>query len=114
MVPGPSAMMTAGMGGPVVPSTLTWVRTRPSRSWPHTNIRTSRPGPSQCAARVGREQERPGRGHPAGRGLSGADRGELAQARESWQHALAILEDLQHHDADQVRAKLASTNDHAS
>jgi tetratricopeptide (TPR) repeat protein len=40
--------------------------------------------------------------------------GELAQAREARQQALAILEDLQHPDADQVRAKLASTNDHAS
>jgi DNA-binding SARP family transcriptional activator len=34
--------------------------------------------------------------------------GELAQAREAWQQALAILEDLQHPDAGQVRAKLAS------
>jgi DNA-binding SARP family transcriptional activator/tetratricopeptide (TPR) repeat protein len=34
--------------------------------------------------------------------------GQLAQAREAWQQALAILEDLQHPDADQVRAKLAS------
>jgi len=33
MVPGPSAMMTAGLGGPVVPSALSWARTRPSRSW---------------------------------------------------------------------------------
>jgi tetratricopeptide (TPR) repeat protein len=33
--------------------------------------------------------------------------GQLAQAREAWQQALAILEDLQHADADQVRAKLA-------
>jgi DNA-binding SARP family transcriptional activator/tetratricopeptide (TPR) repeat protein len=40
--------------------------------------------------------------------------GELAQARQAWQQALAILENLQHPDADQVRAKLASTNDHAS
>jgi DNA-binding SARP family transcriptional activator/Flp pilus assembly protein TadD len=32
--------------------------------------------------------------------------GELAQAREAWQQALAILEDLQHPDADQVRVKL--------
>jgi len=40
--------------------------------------------------------------------------GELAQARQDWQQALAILEDLQHPDAGQVRAKLASTNDHAS
>ena len=34
--------------------------------------------------------------------------GEVAQAREAWQQALAILEDLQHPDADQVRAKLPS------
>jgi DNA-binding SARP family transcriptional activator len=40
--------------------------------------------------------------------------GELAQARQGWQLALAILEDLQHPDADQVRAKLASTSDHDS
>jgi tetratricopeptide (TPR) repeat protein len=40
--------------------------------------------------------------------------GDLAQAREAWQQALAILEDLQHPDAGRVRAKLASTNDHAS
>jgi tetratricopeptide (TPR) repeat protein len=40
--------------------------------------------------------------------------GELAQARKAWRQALAILEDLQHPDADQVRAKLTSTNEHAS
>jgi tetratricopeptide (TPR) repeat protein len=40
--------------------------------------------------------------------------GELAQARDAWQQALAILEDIQHPDADQVRAKLASTNGHDS
>jgi tetratricopeptide (TPR) repeat protein/transcriptional regulator with XRE-family HTH domain len=40
--------------------------------------------------------------------------GELAQAREAWAQALAILQDLQHPDAGQVRAKLASTTDHAS
>jgi tetratricopeptide (TPR) repeat protein/transcriptional regulator with XRE-family HTH domain len=39
---------------------------------------------------------------------------ELALAREAWQQALAIFEDLQHPGADQVRAKLASTNNHAS
>jgi tetratricopeptide (TPR) repeat protein len=39
--------------------------------------------------------------------------GQLAQARQAWQEALAILDDLQHPGADQVRAKLASTNDHA-
>jgi len=38
--------------------------------------------------------------------------GQLAQAREAWQEALAILEDLQHPHAGQVRAKLASANGH--
>ncbi len=38
--------------------------------------------------------------------------GELAQAQRAWQQALTILEDLQHNHADQVRAKLASTNAH--
>jgi tetratricopeptide (TPR) repeat protein len=36
--------------------------------------------------------------------------GELAAARQAWQQALAILGDLQHPDANQVRAKLASTD----
>jgi tetratricopeptide (TPR) repeat protein/transcriptional regulator with XRE-family HTH domain len=40
--------------------------------------------------------------------------GELAQARHAWRQALAILEDIQHPDAAQVRAKLASTTGHAS
>jgi DNA-binding SARP family transcriptional activator len=40
--------------------------------------------------------------------------GELAQARQAWQQALAILDDLQHPGVGLVRAKLASTNDHAS
>jgi tetratricopeptide (TPR) repeat protein/DNA-binding XRE family transcriptional regulator len=40
--------------------------------------------------------------------------GELAQARDAWQQALTILEDLQHPDAGQVRAKLAGTSNHAS
>jgi DNA-binding SARP family transcriptional activator len=40
--------------------------------------------------------------------------GEPTQAREAWQQALAILEDLGHPDAGQVRAKLASTTDHAA
>jgi DNA-binding SARP family transcriptional activator len=39
--------------------------------------------------------------------------GELAQAQEAWQQALAILDDLRHPDAGQVRAKLDSTNHHA-
>jgi DNA-binding SARP family transcriptional activator/tetratricopeptide (TPR) repeat protein len=39
--------------------------------------------------------------------------GQLAQAREAWQQALAILTDLQHPSASQVRAKLASANGHA-
>jgi transcriptional regulator with XRE-family HTH domain/tetratricopeptide (TPR) repeat protein len=36
--------------------------------------------------------------------------GDLARAREAWQQALVILDDLQHPDADKVRAKLADTN----
>jgi tetratricopeptide (TPR) repeat protein/DNA-binding XRE family transcriptional regulator len=40
--------------------------------------------------------------------------GELTQARHTWQQALAILEDLQHPGADQVRAKLAGVNDNAA
>jgi len=40
--------------------------------------------------------------------------GEPAEARLAWQQALAILEELNHPDADQVRAKLASASDHAS
>jgi DNA-binding SARP family transcriptional activator/tetratricopeptide (TPR) repeat protein len=32
--------------------------------------------------------------------------GQLPQARQAWQEALAILEDLDHSDADQVRARL--------
>jgi tetratricopeptide (TPR) repeat protein len=40
--------------------------------------------------------------------------GDLTQAQQAWQQALAILEDLQHPDAAQVRTRLASTNDHAS
>jgi DNA-binding SARP family transcriptional activator/tetratricopeptide (TPR) repeat protein len=36
--------------------------------------------------------------------------GERPRAQEAWQQALAILEDLQHSDADQVRAKLAGLN----
>jgi tetratricopeptide (TPR) repeat protein len=32
--------------------------------------------------------------------------GELPQARQAWQQALAMFEDMQHPDADQVRAKL--------
>jgi DNA-binding SARP family transcriptional activator len=34
--------------------------------------------------------------------------GELQQARQAWQQALAIYDDIDHHDADKVRAKLAS------
>jgi transcriptional regulator with XRE-family HTH domain/tetratricopeptide (TPR) repeat protein len=39
---------------------------------------------------------------------------ELAQARRAWQQALAILDELQHADAHEVRAKLASMTDHAA
>jgi tetratricopeptide (TPR) repeat protein len=35
--------------------------------------------------------------------------GELPKARQAWQQALAIYEDLQHPSADQARAKLAGT-----
>jgi hypothetical protein len=34
--------------------------------------------------------------------------GDLPRAREAWQQALVILEDLEHPDSDEVRAKLAS------
>jgi tetratricopeptide (TPR) repeat protein/transcriptional regulator with XRE-family HTH domain len=34
--------------------------------------------------------------------------GDLPRAREAWQEALAIFEDMQHPDADEVRAELAS------
>ncbi len=40
--------------------------------------------------------------------------GDLAEARQAWQQALAILDDIRHPDADQIRAKLASTTGHAS
>jgi DNA-binding SARP family transcriptional activator/tetratricopeptide (TPR) repeat protein len=40
--------------------------------------------------------------------------GDLPRARLAWQQALAILEDIRHPDADQMRAKLASTTDHGS
>jgi len=33
--------------------------------------------------------------------------GELPQARQAWQQALAIYDDIDHHDADMVRAKLS-------
>jgi hypothetical protein len=39
--------------------------------------------------------------------LAGAA-GDLPQARQAWQQALAIFEDLQHPDAEKVRAKLDS------
>jgi tetratricopeptide (TPR) repeat protein len=47
-------------------------------------------------------------------GVTRRDAGELPQARKAWQQALAILEDRRHPDAEEVRAKLASTNDQAS
>jgi len=40
--------------------------------------------------------------------------GDLSQARQAWQQALATLQDLQYPDADEVRARLARTNDDAS
>jgi len=39
--------------------------------------------------------------------------GDLTQAREAWQQALAILTDLQHPSASQVRGKLAGASGHA-
>jgi len=39
------------------------------------------------------------------------DAGELSQARQAWQQALAIYDDIQHADADKVRAKLSGTED---
>ncbi len=42
------------------------------------------------------------------------DAGDLDRAGEAWRQARAILDDLQHPDAGQVRAKLASANDNAS
>jgi DNA-binding SARP family transcriptional activator/tetratricopeptide (TPR) repeat protein len=36
--------------------------------------------------------------------------GDLAQAQQAWHQALAILDDLQHADADQVRAKLTAAS----
>ena len=36
------------------------------------------------------------------------DAGHPAAARQAWQHALAILDDLRHPDAEQVRSKLAA------
>lgn len=35
--------------------------------------------------------------------------GELAQAQDAWQQALAVVEDLRHPGAGQIRARLAST-----
>ena len=40
--------------------------------------------------------------------------GDLARAQEAWRQALVILDDVQHPDADQVRAKLDGMADHAS
>jgi tetratricopeptide (TPR) repeat protein/transcriptional regulator with XRE-family HTH domain len=36
--------------------------------------------------------------------------GELTQARDAWRQALVILDDLQHPDADKIRARLASAD----
>jgi tetratricopeptide (TPR) repeat protein/transcriptional regulator with XRE-family HTH domain len=40
--------------------------------------------------------------------------GELSRAQEAWRQALTILDDLQHSDADKIRAKLDSANHHAT
>jgi tetratricopeptide (TPR) repeat protein/transcriptional regulator with XRE-family HTH domain len=37
--------------------------------------------------------------------------GDLPRARETWKQALTVLEDLEHPDAEKIRAKLASTDD---
>jgi tetratricopeptide (TPR) repeat protein len=37
--------------------------------------------------------------------------GDLPQTREAWRQAIAILDDIQHPDADKVRAKLASADE---
>ncbi|WP_327159348.1 tetratricopeptide repeat protein [Streptomyces tubercidicus] len=39
--------------------------------------------------------------------------GNARAAHDAWQHALAILTDLDHPDADTVHAKLAPHRDHA-
>jgi hypothetical protein len=49
---------------------------------------------------------------PADRGCEAAD--EPVQAKEAWEQALAIFEELQHPGADSVRAKLADTKDHGA
>ena len=41
------------------------------------------------------------------------DAGELAEACDAWQQALVIFDDLQHPDAEQIRAKLASAAGYA-
>jgi hypothetical protein len=69
-------------------------------------------GRSQCAAEVGDRYEEAETLIHLGDTRHAA--GELALARDTWQQALAIFEDIQHPDAGQVRAKLASTNDRAS
>jgi hypothetical protein len=37
--------------------------------------------------------------------------GQLPQARQAWHQALAILEDIQHPQTEQVRAKLGGTDE---
>ena len=37
--------------------------------------------------------------------------GDLPQARQAWQQALAILEDIQHPGTEQVRAKLGGADE---
>jgi len=39
--------------------------------------------------------------------------GEQPQARQAWQQALAIYEDIDHPDAGKIRAKLAATHEQA-
>jgi tetratricopeptide (TPR) repeat protein len=40
--------------------------------------------------------------------------GEASQAWKVWEQALAILDDLRHPNADELRARLIGMNDHAS
>jgi hypothetical protein len=56
--------------------------------------------------------DRPGEGVSL-RGLGAALRqtGDLAGARECWQQALAILDDLGHPEADEVRSQLSELAD---
>jgi hypothetical protein len=80
------------------------------RRAPSGQLRRSRhllPARAQHRPRTRRPPDRSGRPHPPSR--HGHAAGELARSREAWQQALAIYEDIQHPETDQVHAKLAST-----